>query len=167
MTKQSHNHWVLIGPAGRQAGRKDQHIVALKIVAIQLLASGAGGGIINSLIPKSIKELVNLKNLIDRGYTIKSVTPRPNLAKEVREAVMSDELMAKLAVRFELDKAENLQYMQAITRSFSEWICEQLTSDGNNDIKYLVKSAHPELANRTNPGWWKEQISERVRKLKT
>lgn len=167
MDKQSHNQWVLLGPAGKQAGRKDQHIVALQILAIQLSASGSGGGIVNSLIPKSTKELEKLKSLIDRGYTIKNVSPRPNLAKEVREAVMSDELMAKLAVRFELDKAEKLQYMQAITRSFAEWICERLTADGNNDIKNLVKSAHHELANRTQPGWWKEQISERVKKLKT
>lgn len=165
-TDHSPTHWVLLGPKGRQAGRKDQHLVALKIVALQLSASGEGGGIADLLTPKSTKELNGLKRLIDLGYSVKQVKPRSNLAKDVREAVMSDKLIAQLAVRFELDKAEQIKHMQAVSRSFSEWICKNLTAAGQNDIKILIRNTHPELENRIKPGWWQDQIGERVKKLK-
>lgn len=159
-------HWVLIGPKGKQAGHKNRHNIASQIAAIYLSASGSGGGIIEALLPKTEKELEYLEKLIDRGYTIKKVTPRNNYTQEVRDAVMSDTLIAQLAVRFEREKGNNREAMHAVNRSFSEWVCEKLSAKEQNDVKTLIEKAHPELANRTSPDWWKKQLNQRVKKLK-
>lgn len=159
-------HWVLIGPQGKQAGLKNQHEIALQLAAIYLSASGLGGGIIEALLPKTEKELDHLEKLTDRGYTIKKVAPRSNLAQEVRDAVMSDTLIAQLAVRFEREKGNNREAMHAVNRSFPVWVCEKLMAKEQNDVKTLIEKAHPELANRTSHDWWKKQLNQRVKKIK-
>lgn len=159
-------HWVLLGPKGKQPGLKGRHKIALQFAALFLSATGRGGGIINALLPKTIKELDYLEELIDRGYTIKRVKPRTNLSQEVREAVMSDKLIAQLAVRFEREMGSNRRAMHAVNRSFSEWVCGKLSAKEKNDVKTLIENAHPELANRTSEDWWKKQLNQRANKLK-
>lgn len=158
--------WVLLGPDGKQAGRRDQRKLAAQIAAIYITAKGYGGGIISALLPKTDAEWDQLEELLARGYSIKKVQPRQSPAKDVRDAVMSDHLMAQLAVRFERDKGKSPKAMHAVNREFSVWISDKLSDTNSNDVKKIVEAAHPELANRTKPDWWKKQLNQRINKKK-
>jgi hypothetical protein len=159
-------HWVLLGPKRKQAGLRDQKLIAIKIEAKRIAAESGSQGIIQFLLPKTGSESERLKKLTDRGYTIKKVIPRRNLNKEVREAVMSDALMLQLAVFFAREKGKSFRAMQAVNRGFARWICNKLKDLEPNHIKDIVGKAHQELLNRTSEDWWKKQINQRVKKLK-
>jgi hypothetical protein len=159
-------HYVLIGPRGKQAGHHNQGELALQLVAVCLAAGGNSGGIVGALLPKTIKELKHIQSLLDRGYTFKRSAPKRGIREEIRSAAMSDELIVKLAVRFELEKRESPKAMHALMREFSVWICDKLTDLKPSDVKLIVEAAHHDLPNRTDPDWWRKQIRLRIQKLK-
>ena len=163
-TKNKLKHYVLIGPSGKQAGRKYQHKIALQLATIDLTKKGRGGGIINGLLPKTAKEKMTLDALTSRGYTAREVDKRNTYLREVREAVKSDLLIAQLAVRYELERGGSRQATAAVIKDFSVWICKKFLDQGLNDIKKIASAAHPELLNMTKPDWWKKQLNQRVKK---
>ena len=161
--KSSFKYFVLIGPTGKQAGRKDQHKIALQLVAIELTKKGEGGGIIDGLLPRSAREKRVLKGLVSRGYKVKKVKKRITFRKDVRDAVLNDVMIAQLAVRYESARGHSRRAMSAVIQDFSNWVCEKLSDPKSNQIKQIVGAAHPELLNMTRPDWWKKQLNQRVK----
>lgn len=161
--KSSFKYFVLIGPTGKQAGRKDQHKIALQLVAIELTKKGEGGGIIDGLLPRSAREKRVLKGLVSRGYKVKKVKKRITFRKDVRDAVLNDVIIAQLAVRYESARGHSRRAMSAVIQDFSNWVCEKLSDPKSNQIKQIVGAAHPELLNMTRPDWWKKQLNQRVK----
>ncbi len=159
-------HWVLIGPQGKQAGLKDQKLIAMKLAAVYMSAIGSSQGIIQLLLPKTEEEIDRLIELTDRGYTIKKVQSRQTINKKIRDAVLSDTLMVSLAVRFEREKGKSPRAMGAVNKEFSIWICNKLKDQKSNPIKDLVEKTNDELLNRTKEDWWKKQLNQRVKNLK-
>ena len=160
-TKNNLKHYVLVGPSGKQAGRKDQHKIALQLAAVDLTKKGRGGGIINGLLPRTSKDKKKLDYLTSKGYTAKEVKKRKTFRRDVRDAINSHVLIAQLAVRYEQERSSNRQAMAAVIRDFSGWICRKLLDPGPNAIKRIVGAAHPELLNMTKPDWWKKGIKSR------
>lgn len=161
--KSSFKYFVLVGPTGKQAGRKDQHKIALQLVAIELTKKGEGGGIIDGLLPRSAREKRVLKGLVSRGYKVKKVKKRITFRKDVRDAVLNDVMIAQLAVRYESARGHSRRAMSAVIQDFSNWVCEKLSDPKSNQIKQIVGAAHPELLNMTRPDWWKKQLNQRVK----
>lgn len=159
-------HWVLLGPAGKRAGLRDQHIVASQIAAIRMTASGSGGGITSALLPKTEKELNRLQQLLNRGYTVESLPIRNNRAKAVREAVMDDSLIVRLVIYYEREKGRSPRAMKAINREFAIWVCDKLKDINRNNVRELIESRYPDLADRTSPDWWKKQLNQRTKQRK-
>jgi hypothetical protein len=154
-------HLVLIGPIGKRAGVRKQHIIACKLHAINLCSVGHGGGIADLLLPKNKIELEKLRKYIRRRYKVKKVTIRRNPSKIVREAIKSNQLMVALAEKFLAEKGTVRRAMAAPVREFSNWICLKLTDKNPNQVKNIVYKAHPNLVDRTSPDWWRKQIAER------
>lgn len=165
-TDHSQKHWVLLGPKGKQAGLQDQHSIANKIAALRMTASGSGGGIVSTLLPKTEKDLNRLKKLFDRGYTIKLVPVRRNRTKSNREAVMDDSLMVQLAIYYELEKGNSPRAMKAVNREFPNWVCAKLKDIDQNEVRKLIESRYPDLADRASPDWWKKQLNQRTKRKK-
>lgn len=159
-------HWVLVGPKGRQAGRRDQRKIANQIAAIQITESGRGGGIISALLPRTTQESDRIEKLIRRGYTTRSVLVRKNRSKVIREAVMDDALIVKLAIYFENEKGHSPRAMKAVIREFSNWVCSKLKGTNLNNVRKLIEARYPDLADRTSPHWWRTQLSVRAKKIK-
>ena len=109
-------HYVLIGPKGKQAGHRNQRRLALQLLAQHLTVAKEGGGIVNELLPKTLKERDRLAKLISRGYKFKQVLIRKTMLPIIREAVMSDELIVKLAVRFEQERGHSKRAVSAVKR---------------------------------------------------
>ena len=154
-------HLVLIGPKGKRAGARKQHIIACKLYVLNLYSVGHGGGIADLLLPKNKIELEKLRKYISRGYKVKKITIRKNPRKIVREAVNSNQLMVTLAEKFLADKGTLRQAMSAPVREFSNWICQKLRDKHPNQVKTIIYEAHPDLVDRTSPDWWRKQIAER------
>lgn len=161
--KSSFKYFVLVGPTGKQAGRKDQHKIALQLMAIELTKKGEGGGIIDGLLPRLAREKRVLKGLVSRGYKVKKVTKRITFRKDVRDAVLNDVMIAQLAVRYESARGHSRRAMSAVNQDFSKWVCEKLSDPKSNQIKQIVGAVHPELLNMTRPDWWKKQLNHRVK----
>jgi len=161
--KSSFKYFVLVGPTGKQAGRKDQHKIALQLVAIELTKKGEGGGIIDGLLPRSAREKRVLKGLVSRGYKVKKVQKRITFRKDVRDTVLNDVMIAQLAVRYESARGHSRRAMSAVIQDFSNWVCEKLSNPKSNQIKQIVGAVHPELLNMTRPDWWKKQLNQRVK----
>lgn len=162
----SASHYVLIGPKGKQAGRRDQKKLALQLVALHLTVCGQGGGIVNGLLPKTEKERVRLTELTSRGYTFKQVSTRKTFLRSVRQAVMSDQLIAQLAVRFEHENGRSKRAISAVNKEFSFWVCEKLADPKINEIKKILRKENAELLNRLSPDWWKKQLNRRKKSKK-
>ena len=156
--------FVLIGPGGRQAGRTDQHKIARQLAAIKLTKKGRGGGIVSLLLPKSSREKRVLRDLVSRGYKVKEILTRNSYRKDVREAIRNDDLIAQLAVHYELERGNSNLATPAVIPDFSEWLCQKLSDTSSNEIKRIVGLAHDELLNMTQPDWWKKQLNQRVRR---
>ncbi len=157
-------HYVLIGPSGQQAGRKDHRKIAQQIVALQLIKVGQGGGIINLLLPKSRREERVLEHLIQRGYTVKEVNVREPYYKTIRDVIQSNEFIVQLAVRYEQERGHSGRAMSRVIEDFSSWVCLKLEDPAINEIKRIVGKSHPELLNMRKPDWWKKQLNHRVRR---
>jgi hypothetical protein len=165
MTKKSNfKYFVLVGPSGKQAGRKDQHKIALQLAAIELTERGEGGGIVNGLLPRSARDKRVLNGLVSRGYKAKKVTKRTSFRKDAREAIMNDLLITQLLVRYEIDRGHSRRAMSAVKQDFSGWICQKIQDQNFNEIKRIVGVAHPELLNMTRPDWWEKQLNQRVKR---
>jgi hypothetical protein len=160
----SASHYVLIGPSGKQAGRRDQKKLALQLAALQMTVCGQGGGIVTGLLPKTQRETEQLAELTSRGYTCKKVPVRKTILRSVRQAVMSDQLIAQIAVRFEHEKGHSKHAISAVNREFSLWICEKLVDPKMNEIKKILQKEDDELLNRLSPDWWKKQLNRRKNK---
>ena len=154
----SKTHHVLIGPKGKRAGRIDQKKIAMQLHALQLTTAGSGGGIVSTLLPRKKKDWDELEKLIDRGYSAKEVKSRSNYREDVRNSVRTNNLIAKLAVRFERERRGE-RYLSAAKRELAVWICEKLSDPIPNEVKRIVGEAHPELLNMTKADWWKKRLN--------
>ena len=161
MTKVKPEHFVLIGPCGKQAGVRNQHLIACKLHAIDLNLLGLGGGITNLLLPKNTIEAAKLLKYVSRGYTVKKSVIRKSNRQAVRDAINSDELMVTLAEKFLAEKGSSPRSIAAPVREFSKWICMHLKDNRPNQVQSIVTKAHPDLVGRTQPDWWRKQIAER------
>ncbi len=156
-------HYVLVGPGGKQAGRKNHWKIALQLAALDLTKKRVGGGIINGLLPKLSREKRAIKELVSRGYKVKKVSKRTSFRKDIREAIMNDVMVAKLLVRYEIDRGHSRLATSRVIQDFSEWVCEKLSDPTPNEIKRIVELVHDELLNMTRPDWWKKQLNQRVK----
>lgn len=161
MTQRKREHFVLLGPKGKQPGLKNQHRVALELKAIEITQAGLGGGIISLLMPRSKKHADKLREYVDRGYTVGKVPIRNNSRRDVRKAVASDKLIATLLAQFDNEKKLAKNKISAPVREFSLWVCEKLSDHKPNQVRRLITAAHPDLAERTSPDWWQKQIARR------
>jgi hypothetical protein len=163
-TKTRYKCFVLIGPCGKQAGRTDQREIARQIAAIELTKKGRGGGILSLLLPKSPREKRILRDLVSRGYKVKKILTRTSYRKDVRQAIRNDEIIAQLAVHYDLERRNSTEATSAVIPDFSEWVCQKLSDTSPNEIKRIVGSAHDELLNMKQSDWWKKQLKQRVRR---
>ena len=154
-------HYVLVGPKGRQAGIKGQQKIALQLLALNLTAAGAGGGIISLLLPRNKREMEKLESYIDRGYQAKKVMIRHSFRQDLRNAISGTDLLAELAVLFYIERNKSYRSMAAVVREFSNWICEKLLDPTPNKVQRIVARYHSELLTRTSPDWWRKQIAQR------
>ncbi len=157
-------HFVLVGPSGKQAGRKDQHKIALQIEALWRQRTGLGGGISDLLIPTSPKEMKTINRLIGKGYRTKKVVGRKNYRKGLREKLIVGYLITVLAARFVHDLGDRRLENRSVVREFSKWVCKNLNDQYPNEIKRIIGAVDDELLNMRKPDWWKNQINQRVMK---
>jgi hypothetical protein len=160
MTALKREHLVLVGPRGKQAGFQNQAKMALQLCSLELNSSDIGGGITTLLLPGSISEKNRLQSLLDRGYAPKVVIKRRHTRDEVRAAI-TDSLLAILGEIFYQEKGTSPRVMSAVVREFSIWITTKLIDSKPNKVRRIVEKAHPDLATRTSPDWWRKQIAQR------
>lgn len=153
-------HLVLLGPSGKQAGRKDQARIARQLFCVELNSSGRGGGITKLLLPRSALEYKKLKELQTRGYSHKMVAIRKHHRIDIREAV-TDSLLVRLGEKFLSEKGSSGLAMSAIVREFSIWLTNKLKDHRSNEVRSIVAMAHPDLVDRTSKDWWRKQIAHR------
>lgn len=153
-------HLVLIGPNGKQAGRKDQARIAHQILCVELNSTGRGGGITKLLLPRSALEHKKLKKLQLRGYTVKKVAIRKHQRTNIRDAV-TDSLLVDLAEKFLSEKSSSPRAMSAIVREFSNWISNKLKDHQVTEVRSVVAMAHPDLVDRISADWWRKRIAQR------
>jgi hypothetical protein len=160
----NHKHHVLVGPRGKRAGLRLGNTIALQMLAIELCATGRGGGIVALLLPNTPKEWNYVFSLTAKGYSYKEVQPRRTIRSEIREAAVSDNLIVQLAILFEKDKGWSKKAISAVNREFSIWVTQNLRELPRNKVKIVIEKSHPELLNRTSIDWWKKQLNQRLRK---
>lgn len=156
-------HFVLIGPKGKQAGRRDQKDIALQFAAIKKTRAGFGGGIINLLLPKTIKQWQTVERLQSKGYFFKEVNTRSSIREHVRDAAINDHLYAALVYAFLDEKGNSPRAMRAPVRELTAWITKKIREQ-DPIIVQLFKS-QPELLNRFKVDWWQVQTRP-IRKRK-
>jgi hypothetical protein len=166
MTNQENlQHYVLVGPQGKQAGRRDQKSLAIRLAAIEMTALGKGAGLASLLIPKTNSDFKKFLDLVAKGYWFKTVKRRTTIRRSVRFAAQSDKLLMPLIERFQADQGHKRRTRSAPMRSFAEWLCKKLL-ERDHEIIRLLRSVHPELPERTKVDWWKKQKNQGVKKLK-
>jgi hypothetical protein len=155
--------FVLIGPAGKQAGRTDQRDLALQIAAIQKTETGHGGGIIGLLLPKTKRQWSAIAKLRSKGYFAKEVKIRNSIRSKAREIVTDDDLLSKLANHFHDEKSNSPRAKVAIVREFSIWVSEKIRHCDPNIVK-LLSASQLQFLSGLGADWWKVQIKLRRRK---
>lgn len=161
----SRQHLVLRSKVtGKIASRKDQEMIALRLKAIQLSASGRDGGVLSLLLPQTKREATELQRASLR-YDVVEVRKRSTGERErVREALeKNDALMVGLAELY-LRAIKHSAYKILVSK-FAIWVCAELEIH-NSDVSKLVFSNCPALADRHSPSWWEKQIAQRRRNLK-
>lgn len=153
-------HLVLVGPNGKQAGRKDQARIAHQMLSVELNSSGKGGGITKLLLPRTAVEYRKLEKLKRRGYTVKKVAIRSHHRNNIRDAV-TDALLVNLAEKFLSEKGKSPRAMAAIVREFSNWISDKLKDHQAIEVRSIVAMAHRDLVDRTSADWWRKRIAQR------
>jgi hypothetical protein len=154
---------VLIGPAGKQAGRPDQKYIALQFAAIEKTRAGFGGGIIDLLLPKIKKQWQTVQKLRLKGYFFKAVNTRSTVLEEVRDAAVNHNLFKDLVYLFVVEKGNCQHTRRAPVKEFAAWIVKKI-SERDPTISQLFRS-QPELLNRLSVDWWKVRIRQ-IRKRK-
>lgn len=159
------NHYVLVGPAGKQPGRRRQKLLAAQLAAIVMHQKEMGGGLVNALMPRSNEELERLVKLQEKGYCYREVKFRKTIRSDVRNAAVADDLLVGLLRYFSSEKQGSRRAQTAFVKEFSNWIADKLTKR-DPTITRLIERAHYDLPNRKSPDWWKKQINQNVKKLK-
>ena len=75
-------HSVLVGPNGKQAGRKDQARIAHQMLCVELNSSGKGGGITTLLLPRSTGEKKSWKR-----YNVEVTTSKRSRFVLIKETI--------------------------------------------------------------------------------
>lgn len=153
-------HLILVGPNGKQAGRKDQARIAYQILSVELNSTGIGGGITALLLPRSALEYKKLEKLQHRGYAVKEVAIRKHHRSNIRDAV-TDSLLVHLAEKFLSEKSSSPRSMSAFVREFSNWISIKLKDHQATEVRSAVATGHPDLVDRTSADWWRKRIAQR------
>jgi hypothetical protein len=118
-------HFVLIGPGGKQAGRRNQKDIALQFAAIKKTRAGFGGGIINLLLPKTMKQWQTVEKLRSKGYFFKKVNTRSSILEQVRDAAINDHLYVALVYAFLEEEGNSPRAMSAPVREFATWVAKK------------------------------------------
>jgi len=162
IAKRRSPHFVLVGPSGKQAGRKDQHKIALQIEALQRQQTGLGGGICDLLIPRLPREIKTINRLTGRGYSTKKVVCRKNYREGLRGKLIDSCLIPELAARFVHELGSRRLDNRSVAREFSDWVCKNLNDPYPNEVKRIIGAVDDELLNMGKPAWWKNQVNQRV-----
>jgi hypothetical protein len=158
-------HYVLLGPKGKQAGRSGQKSLAQRLAALEMTANGHGRGLPSLLIPKTDRDIQSLFSLVSKGYWYRIVKSRATIRKPMRLAARNHELLRSLTFIFLREHGSKKRVTSALVEKLAEWICESLRC-GDPEVTRLVSKAHHDLLNRTSKDWWKKQINQGLKKIK-
>ncbi len=162
----SQRHLVLRSKkTGKVASRTDQNMIALRLKAIQLSASGRGGGIVSLLLPQDERDERTLQKASARYQVVEVRKRKLGERKKVRSVVLQDAVvLAKLAnLYWESLRDEPIR---GTVHGFAKWVCSEL-KDHHSDVCKHVVAICPALADRTRPGWWEKQIANRRNRQKS
>jgi hypothetical protein len=159
-------HYVLVGPAGKQPGRRTHKSLAIQLAAIDMTMQGFGGGLAKLLLPSSDKQFEQLLKLVKRGYWHRRVKVRRTMRGEVRNAAVRDNLLADLEALFIAEKFGGKRVRKVCVNEFCKWIAGKL-AEGDPEITRRVSQEHFELPNRTQPDWWKKQKNQQLKNKKS
>jgi glutaredoxin len=149
---------------GKVASRTDQNMIALRLKAIQLSASGRGGGIVSLLLPGSKRDKEVLEKASSR-YEVVEVRKRSTQERQrIRSEIEGNNFLIVALANLYL-KSINQSPYKILLRDFARWICTELANH-NSDACELVFSVCPALADRQSPSWWEKQFAQRRKNLK-
>ena len=161
----SRRHLVLRSKkTGKVASRTDQNMIALRLKAIQLTASGRGGGIVSLLLPGSERDKKALEKASLR-YEVVEVRMRPNQERQrVRSEIEENDFLIEALEDLYLKSINQIPH-KILLRDFAKWICTEMANH-KSDACQLVFSVCPALPDRQKPSWWEKQIAQRRKNLK-
>jgi hypothetical protein len=143
--------FVLVGKNGKQASRRDQAKVALKLEAMQLEAVGLGGGIASLLLPSGKREQTKLER-VRAIYEVRRVLIRGGGERaKVRSALLDSALLLELISLYPgLPKLCD----------FASWVCIELKNNNSPVTKTVKKLCYIALADRCSVHWWKKMFTQ-------
>ena len=153
----------------KQSSARDQLNLAAILLAVQLEATGEGGGISSLLIPKTpaAKSKISSVAAIYRPQYVKSRNGKdPKLKKNVRaqlrDYINDDNLVCCLALLFEKsNRSSTSTAHQFSVKAFKRWFDKQITIAGS-PIKALLRQRAPLLLESPRGLiWWRLAISAR------
>lgn len=161
----SQRHLVLRSKkTGKVASRTDQNMVALRLKAIQLSASGRGGGIVSLLLPRSDRDKKALEKASMR-YEVVEVRKRSTQERQrVRSEIGGNDFLVAALADLYIRSIKQSPY-KIFLRDFARWICTEMANH-KSDACELVFSVCPALADRQSPSWWEKKIAQRRKHLK-
>lgn len=151
---------------GKVASRPDQLQRAIELEAVQLTESGAGGGIVTLLLPKSAEAFAKIDGIreVYEVVRVKSRTGKPDeqtVRQMVRAGVQNDALMVTLCALFAAQVGDTPGPQATSIKAFTHWLNIQLKNKKSRAYNTMAKMAPELLADQRSDRWWADAIARR------
>lgn len=156
----------------------DQAKLALQMKAANLEDSGNGGGIAETLLPKTKAERIRLNRIAETNDVVlvrsrSGTSENPPDRVGVRSKVADDDLMAQLAVEFGRSVGMNPRPQQGSIQNFVNWLSADVAAKGpaytilvTSSRELIDETDEAHITLRRGQGWWIDQITLRRKKLR-
>jgi|GEM_PF-3407127 len=157
--------------SGKRSSAPDQLNLAATLLAVEMTATGKGGGISSLLLPKTPAEQSKIRSVAEI-YKPQYVKARPgkhlpakNVRERLRDYIKDDGLVCSLAILFERsDRPSTSIAHQFSVKAFKHWFDKEITIAGS-PIKTLLRQRAPLLLESPRGVvWWQLAFSERKKR---
>lgn len=158
--------------SGKQSSARDQLNLAAILLAVEMTATGKGGGISSLLIPKTPAAQSKISGVaaIYRPQYVKSRNGKKppfkkNVREQLRDYINDDNLVCCLALLFEKSyRSSTSTAHQFSVKAFKHWFDKQITIAGS-PIKTLLRQRAPLLLESPRGLiWWRLAFSARKKR---
>jgi hypothetical protein len=157
--------------SGKQSSARDQLNLAAILLAVEMTATGKGGGISSLLIPKTpaAQSKISRVAAIYRPQYVKSRNGKQpqlkNVREQLRDYINNDTFVCCLALLFEKSYSSSTSTAhQFSVKAFKHWFDKQITIAGS-PIKTLLRQRAPLLLESPRGLiWWRRAFSARKKR---